>query len=81
MFDFNRFLNTDGAHNPISARKVQPGYILSLNTFSMISTYYTALERTLILGEVDPERLKIWQANTEAHELGMGLLRPGLRCS
>lgn len=78
---FQSGLNTDGAHNPVTARKVQPGDILSLNTFPMISAYYTALERTLFLGEVDPASLKIWQANIEAHELGMGLLKPGMRCS
>ena len=47
----------------------------------MISAYYTALERTLFLGEVDPASLKIWQANIEAHELGIGLLKPGMGCS
>ena len=78
---FQSGLNTDGAHNPVTARRVQPGDILSLNTFPMISAYYTALERTLFLGEVDPKSLKIWHANIEAHELGIGLLKPGMRCS
>jgi creatinase len=32
---------------------LQRGDILSLNTFPMISGYYTALERTLFVGEVD----------------------------
>ncbi len=40
-----------------------------------------ALERTLFLGEVDPASLKIWQANIEEHELGMGLLEPDIRSS
>ena len=78
---FQSGLNTDGAHNPVTARRIQPGDILSLNTFPMISAYYTALERTLFLGEVDPKSLKIWHANIEAHELGIGLLKPGMRCS
>jgi hypothetical protein len=42
--------NTDGAHNPVTARVLQRGDILSLNTFPMISGYYTALERTLFVG-------------------------------
>ena len=50
--------NTDGAHNPVTARRLERGDILSLNTFPMISGYYTALERTLFLGEVDDASLQ-----------------------
>lgn len=39
-------VNTDGAHNPVTTRKVNKGDILSLNCFPMIAGYYTALERT-----------------------------------
>jgi creatinase len=78
---FQSGINTDGAHNPVTARKLEQGDILSLNTFPMISGYYTALERTLFLGEVDAASLRIWQANVAAHELGISLLKPGARCS
>ena len=44
---FQSGINTDGAHNPVTTRKVQKGDILSLNCFSMIAGYYTALERTM----------------------------------
>ena len=47
----------------------------------MISGYYTALERTLFLGEPDAASLKIWEANVGAHELGLSLIHPGARCS
>ena len=77
---FQSGINTDGAHNPVTSRKLEHGDILSLNTFPMISGYYTALERTLFLGEVDADSLRIWQANIVAHELGLSLLRPGARC-
>ncbi len=73
--------NTDGAHNPVTSRTLQPGDILSLNTFPMISGYYTALERTLFLSHIDDASRAIWQANVAAHELGMSLLRPGASCS
>lgn len=73
--------NTDGAHNPVTTRRVDSGDILSLNAFPMISGYYTALERTLFLGEPDPASLALWQANVAAHELGLSLIRPGARCS
>ena len=73
--------NTDGAHNPVTSRKLERGDILSLNAFPMISGYYTALERTLFVGEASDAELEIWQANVEAHELGLSLVKPGVKCS
>ena len=78
---FQSGLNTDGAHNPVTARVLERGDILSLNTFPMISGYYTALERTMFVQEVDAESLAIWQANVAAHEYGMSLLKPGVSCA
>ncbi len=78
---FQSGLNTDGAHNPVTCRKLEMGDILSINTFPMISAYYTALERTLFLGEPDAASLKIWEANIGAHELGLSLIEPGATCS
>ena len=78
---FQSGINTDGAHNPVTCRELQRGDILSLNTFPMISGYYTALERTLFVEEVDPASLKIWEANVAAHELGISLLQPGASCA
>ena len=78
---FQSGLNTDGAHNPVTGRVLERGDILSLNTFPMISGYYTALERTLFVEEVDPASLKIWEANVAAHEYGMSLLKPGSSCA
>ena len=73
--------NTDGAHNPVTTRALQKGDILSLNTFPMISGYYTALERTLFVETVDDASLGIWDANVAAHEYGMSLLKPGASCA
>ena len=78
---FQSGLNTDGAHNPVTNRKLQRGDILSLNCFPMISGYYTALERTMFVGEVDNASRKIWEANVAAHEYGMTLLKPGNSCA
>ncbi|WP_300434669.1 aminopeptidase P family protein [uncultured Mameliella sp.] len=78
---FQSGINTDGAHNPVTGRMLERGDILSLNTFPMISGYYTALERTLFVGDVDAHSLKIWEANVGAHEYGMSLLRPGVSCA
>jgi creatinase len=77
---FQSGINTDGAHNPVTTRKVQKGDILSLNCFSMISGYYTALERTLFYGEVDAASRKLWEVNVQVHEEGQKLVKPGVRC-
>ncbi len=78
---FQSGINTDGAHNPVTTRRLEAGDILSLNTFPMISGYYTALERTLFIGEPDAASLAIWEANVGAHERGLGLIREGATCS
>ena len=78
---FQSGINSDGAHNPVTARALQHGDILSLNTFPMISGYYTALERTLFVGAVDPASLRVWEINLAAHEYGMSLLKPGVSCA
>ncbi|MFN3822675.1 MAG: M24 family metallopeptidase [Pseudorhodobacter sp.] len=78
---FQSGINTDGAHNPVTNRKLRRGDILSLNCFPMISGYYTALERTMFVGECDAASLSLWQSNVAAHEYGMSLLRPGANCA
>ncbi|NMN66937.1 creatinase [Candidatus Pelagibacter ubique] len=78
---FQSGLNTDGAHNPKTNRKLKSGDILSLNTFPMISGYYTALERTLFIDNVDDASLKAWEANIKVHKRGLELIKPGVKCS
>jgi len=77
---FQSGINTDGAHNPVTSRKVQKGDILSLNCFPMISGYYTALERTLFYDHVDDASLRYWEINVEVHRRGLELIKPGARC-
>ena len=78
---FQSGINTDGAHNPKTSRKLISGDILSLNTFPMISGYYTALERTLFLNKIDDDSLKAWGANVKVHKKGLELIKPGIKCS
>ena len=78
---FQSGINTDGAHNPKTNRKLVNGDILSLNTFPMISGYYTALERTLFLDNVNDESLKALEANVKVHKRGLELIKPGVKCS
>ena len=77
---FQSGINTDGAHNPVTSRKVERGDILSLNCFPMISGYYTALERTLFYKEASEENIRLWEINCQVHEAGKELLKPGAVC-
>ena len=77
---FQSGLNSDGAHNPVTSRRLQPGDILSLNCFPMIAGYYTALERTLFCEHASAAHLKLWEINCQVHRRGLELVRPGARC-
>jgi creatinase len=78
---FQSGLNTDGAHNPVTTRRIQRGDILSLNCFPMISGYYHALERTLFFESAGPRALELWEINCQVHRRGIELIVPGARCS
>jgi creatinase len=77
---FQSGINTDGAHNPVTNKKIESGDILSLNTFPMIFGYYTALERTLFCDHVSDAHLDLWEKNVAVHERGLKLLKPGAKC-
>ncbi len=77
---FQSGINTDGAHNPVTSKRIERGDILSLNCFPMIAGYYTALERTLFCEEASDEHLRIWEVNCLVHDEGKKLLVPGAVC-
>ncbi len=52
-------INTDGAHNPVTSRRIERGDILSLNCFPMVAGYYVALERTLFAETATDEHLRL----------------------
>ena len=69
---FQSGINTDGAHNWATTRKLQRGDILSLNCFPMTSGYYTALERTLFFGRARRRApCELWNINVEVHRRGL----------
>ncbi len=78
---FQSGLNTDGAHNPVTSRRIARGDILSLNCFPMVAGYYVALERTLFAETASAEHIRLWEINCRVHDRGKALLRPGNRCS
>jgi creatinase len=77
---FQSGINTDGAHNPVTTRKIKRGDILSLNCFPMVAGYYVALERTLFAETVSDEHLRLWEVNCKVHDEGKRLIKPGARC-
>ena len=77
---FQSGINTDGAHNPLTARRIQAGDILSLNCFPMVAGYYAALERTLFCGHASDAHLRYWEINREVWRRGLELIAPGNRC-
>jgi creatinase len=78
---FQSGVNTDGAHNPVTSRKIRKGDILSLNCFPMVAGYYVALERTLFAESASKESIRLWHVNCKVHDEGKKLLVPGNKCS
>lgn len=78
---FQSGIETDGAHNPVTNRRVRKGDILSLNCFPMVFGYYTAIERTLFLDHASPAHLDLWSKNAEVMRVGSDLMRPGKTCA
>lgn len=78
---FQSGINTDGAHNPVTSRKIERGDILSLNCFPMVAGYYVALERTLFAEIATDEHIRLWEINCRVHDRGKELLVPGNKCS
>ena len=78
---FQSGINTDGAHNPVTTRRVRKGDILSVNCFSMISGYYQALERTMFYHSATKREIELWEINCEVHKKGLTLIKPGAVCS
>ena len=77
---FQSGINTDGAHNPVTSRRIERGDILSLNCFPMVAGYYVALERTLFAEECSDQHLRLWEINCKVHAEGIKLIKPGIRC-
>lgn len=78
---FQGGINTDGAHNWPTTRALEYGDLCSMNCFPMTAGYYTALERTLVLGEASDAQLKYWNVNVAVHRRGLELIKPGAVCS
>ena len=77
---FQSGMNTDGAHNPVTSKKIESGDILSLNCFPMVAGYYVALERTLFCESATDAELHLWEVNCKVHDEGKKLIVPGARC-
>lgn len=78
---FQSGIMTDGAHNPVTNKKVAKGDICSLNCFPMIFGYYTAIERTLFCESAGKRHIELWEKNCEVMRVGSEIIKPGKKCS
>lgn len=78
---FQSGINTDGAHNPVTKKRVRRGDILSLTCCPIIFGYFSALGRTMFCGHADDASLDVWKKTIAVHRRGLELVRPGARCN
>lgn len=78
---FQSGYQTDGAHNPVTNKKVESGDILSLNCFPMIFGYYTAIERTMFCQSATNANIDLWEKNCEVMRVGSDMIKSGIKCS
>jgi len=77
---FQSGIHTDGAHNPVTDKRVKAGEVLSLTCAPMLFGYSSALQRTLFCEHADEASLSIWQKNLTVHRRALDLIRPGALC-
>ena len=73
--------NTDGAHNPVTNRRIGRGDILSLACCPMLYGYLAAVGRTLFCGEPAPAALALWDSVGEEVRDGVDVVELGLRAA
>lgn len=74
-------LNTDGAHNPVTNRRLRSGDILHLACFASLFGYSAAPARTFFCDSADAASIAVWKTNIAVHQRGIDLVKPGVRCS
>jgi creatinase len=62
-----------------SAEKIENGDILSLTCAPMFAGYKVSLRRTLSVGNVGKDHLRLWEINTRAHNIAKAVLLPGVK--
>jgi creatinase len=78
---FQSGLNTEGAYNPPTSRKIKQGDILALHCCPAVAGYSVNLQRTLFAESAGKEHLKIWELVCQALAMGTKLLLPDAKCS
>ena len=78
---FQSGIHTDGAHNPVTDKRIEAGEVLSLTCVPMLFGYSSPFQRTLFCENADKASLCIWQKNLTVHRRALNLIRPGALCS
>ena len=78
---FQSGINTDGAHNPKTNRKLKKRrYFIFEYISNDFWILHCALKELYLLNSIDAS-LKAWEANIAVHKRGIELIKPGVRCS
>ena len=78
---FQSGINTDGAHNPKTNRKLKKGDILIFKYFSNDFRILYCIRKNIVFDQIDDASLKAWEANVKVHKRGLELIKPGVKCS
>ena len=78
---FQSGIHTDGAHNPITDKRIRSGDVLSLTCAPLLFGYASPMQRTLFCEHADDASLVIWEKNLTVHRRALDLIRPGALCS
>ena len=77
---FQSGINTDGAHNPKTNRKLKRRYFI-FKYFSNDFRILYSLGTNSFFKSIDDASLKAWEANVKVHKRGLELIKPGVKCS
>lgn len=78
---FQSGINTDGAHNSVTNRRIAHGDVLSVTCFPTLFGYCSALGRTLFCGQADDASLSLWEKNLVVHRRALELVVSGAKCN
>ena len=53
----------------------------TINAIGSVCSYYAENERTILTGNYTPEQAELFDINYEAHQLALGMIKPGVPCA
>jgi len=81
MAPINSGLKTLTCHAVSSGRRIQKGELVSMNILPTVMLYCAHLERSVVLGDIPESIKKPFETYVAAREVGLEVLKPGVKCS